>query len=149
MTATSRYHSNKQPPLVAMATHHNTWRLKDGHIWRSTNQNNFLKKFFMKPQTTYRSTDKCYIFWSLSQYHLQVLIATTPGRHENYLTLLWQSHQVPRKMHPIAMKNSPVCHSNSTKLLYQPHPETMTTIPGYFITLTTTPSYYDSHIWIP
>jgi hypothetical protein len=24
MTATSDYHSNKQPPLVAMATHHNT-----------------------------------------------------------------------------------------------------------------------------
>ena len=70
-----------------------------------------IKKFVMKSQTTYRdrSTDKRHIFWSLSLYHLQVIIATTPGRHGNYLTLLWQSHQV-------AVKNAPNCHEKFTSL---------------------------------
>jgi hypothetical protein len=85
----------------------------------------------MKSLITYRYTHKRYIFWSLSQYHLQVIIATTPGCHGNYLTLLWLSHQV-------AVKNAANCHEKLTNLPWQQHQ----------ITIPTTPGNHDNHTWL-
>jgi hypothetical protein len=90
-----------------------------------------IKEFIMKSQTTYRSTDKSYIFWSLTQYHLHVIVATTQGRHGNYLTLLWQSHLV-------AVKKAPNCHEKFASLLWQQHQ----------ITIPTTPGNHDNHTWL-
>ena len=82
-----------------------------------------IKKFVMKSQTTYRSTDKRYIFWSSSQYHLQVIIATTQRRQGNYITLLWQTQQV-------AVTNAPSCHEKFTRLPWQQRQITIPTTPG-------------------
>ena len=92
-----------------------------------------IKKFVMKSQTTYRdrSTDKRHIFWSLSLYHLQVIIATTPRRHGDYITLLRQTYQV-------AVTNAPSCHEKFTRLPWQQRQ----------ITIPTTPGNHDNHTWL-
>jgi hypothetical protein len=78
--------------------------------------------------STYRSMDKRYTFWSLSQYHLQVTTATTPGRHGNCITLLWQTHQdVSWQPHHYIMLPVKGYHEYHTWIPWQAHQITRTT----------------------
>jgi hypothetical protein len=169
ITATLDYHSNKQPPLVAMATHHNTislsfWILELLTLqWLQHSIVNMKAKRWpylnvyesknlpwnLKPLKHLKFHGQALYFWSLRFEPI-----SSPGIYCNHFRLPW-------KLHYFAMANKPGCRDKCTQLQWKTPQVAKATVPNYYtnhtrkpwkpylVTITTTPSYYDYQTWIP